>query len=390
MIALRRVLPYIDYEHSFIPYETLVNLNITMADFLEALREVEPSTTREVYVEISETTWDDVGGMEDVKEILTESVEWPLRFPEIYTNAKVEMPRGVLLAGPPGSGKTMLARALAHQCEASFISIKGPELLSKWVGETEKGIREVFRRAKQAAPCIIFFDELDGLATRRGGMGSDGGVGDRLLTQMLSEMDGIEGRAGVLVLGATNRPELLDPALMRPGRFDLIVELRYPNEEERQAIFAIHTKGRPLADDISLEELARLTDKRSGADIESICHRAALLALREWIAPRLNLGRVKISEAGENGEKPQPPTPSLIAMNDAGVTAQYQIRMEHLARAINEQRERYISLNAGEETQKKQEEGRQRLLEMAANYGPGAKKPLRGFRGWLARIFGAA
>ncbi|MGH2481812.1 MAG: ATP-binding protein, partial [Ktedonobacteraceae bacterium] len=342
-----------------------------------------------VYVEISETSWDDVGGMEDVKEALTESVEWPLRFPEIYDNAKVEMPRGVLLSGPPGSGKTMLARALAHQCEASFISIKGPELLSKWVGETEKGIREVFRRAKQAAPCIVFFDELDGLATRRGGMSADGGVGDRLLTQLLSEMDGIEGRAGVLVLGATNRPDVLDPALMRPGRFDLVVELRYPNEEERQAIFAIHTRGRPLADDVSLEEMASLTDKRSGADIESICHRAALLALREWISPRLKLGRVQISEASENGEKAPVPTQSLIAMNDAGWTAQYQMRMEHFARAINEQRERYASMNAGEEAQKKQEEGRQRLLEMAANYGPGGAKP-RGFRGWLARLFGLA
>lgn len=386
MIALRRVLPYIDYEHSYIPYETLVNLTITMADFQDALREVEPSTTREVYVEISETSWDDIGGMEDVKEMLTESVEWPLRFPEIYTSAKVEMPRGVLLSGPPGSGKTMLARALAHQCEASFISIKGPELLSKWVGETEKGIREVFRRAKQAAPCIVFFDELDGLATRRGGMSADGGVGDRLLTQLLSEMDGIEGRAGVLVLGATNRAELLDTALMRPGRFDLVVELRYPNEEERQAIFAIHTKGRPLANDISLAELAKLTEQRSGADIESICHRAALLALREWIAPRLT-GRVQVSEANEQSEKV--PTSSLIPMNDdPGVTAQYQIRMEHLTQAIREQRERYTSLNASTEAQKKQEEGRQRLLEMAANYGPDAQKPLRGFRRWLARIFG--
>lgn len=398
MIALRRVLPHIDYEHSYIPYETLVNLNITMADFQDALREVEPSTTREVYVEISETSWDDIGGMEDVKEILTESVEWPLRFPEIYTSARVEMPRGVLLSGPPGSGKTMLARALANQCEASFISIKGPELLSKWVGETEKGIREVFRRAKQAAPCIVFFDELDGLASRRGAMSADGGVGDRLLTQLLSEMDGIEGRAGVLVLGATNRPDVLDPALLRPGRFDMIVELRYPNTEERQAIFAIHTRGRPLANDVSLEELATLTEKRSGADIEAICHRAALLALREWITPRLNLGRVQISEAGEHTEQPQTAASASASMSitsgtlseTSTLTAQYQIRMEHFARAVNEQRERYASLTAGEQIQKKQEEGRQRLLEMAADYGPGGQKPLRGFRLWLARLFGFA
>ncbi|HET8843078.1 MAG TPA: AAA family ATPase, partial [Ktedonobacteraceae bacterium] len=389
MIALRRVLPHIDYENSYIPYETLVNLNITMADFQEALREVEPSTTREVYVEISETSWDDIGGMEDVKETLTESVEWPLRFPEIYNSAKVEMPRGILLSGPPGSGKTMLARALANQCEASFISIKGPELLSKWVGETEKGIREVFRRAKQAAPCIVFFDEIDGLATRRGGTGADGGAGDRLLTQLLTEMDGIEGRAGVIVLAATNRAELIDPALLRPGRFDMVVELRYPNEEERQAIFAVHTRGRPLAEDVSLEELAHLTDKRSGADIESICHRAALLALREWITPRLNVGRVQISETKEEDDgaqtTPHPDTSGALSNESGPITAQYQIRMTHFARALNELRERYQSFEVGAESQKKQEEGRQRLLEMAANYGPSGQKQPKGFRLWLAR-----
>lgn len=394
MIALRRVLPHIDYENSYIPYETLVNLNITMADFQEALREVEPSTTREVYVEISETSWDDIGGMEDVKETLTESVEWPLRFPEIYNNAKVEMPRGVLLSGPPGSGKTLLARALAHQCEASFISIKGPELLSKWVGETEKGIREVFRRAKQAAPCIVFFDEIDGLATRRGA-NIDGGAGDRLLTQLLTEMDGIEGRAGVIVLAATNRAELIDPALMRPGRFDMVVELRYPNEEERLAIFAVHTRGRPLAEDVSLEELARLTDKRSGADIESICHRAALLALREWITPRLNIGRVQISETKEESGEAHAQiaaSGSNEALSDehGSITAQYQIRLSHFLQAFNEQQDRYQSFAANAEAQKKQDEGRQRLLEMAANYGPGGQKPLKGFRLWLARLFGLA
>ena len=397
MVALRRVLPHIDYEHGYIPYETLVNLNITMADFQEALREIEPSTTREVYVEISETSWDDIGGMEDAKELLTESVEWPLRYPEVYANAKVEMPRGVLLSGPPGSGKTLLARALARQCEASFISIKGPELLSKWVGETEKGIREVFRRAKQAAPCIVFFDEIDGLAPRRGGIGADGHMGDRLLTQLLAEMDGIEGRAGVIVLAATNRSELLDPALMRPGRFDLVVELRFPNAEERLSIFAVHTRGRPLAADVSLEELARLTEGRSGADIEAICHRAAMLALREWITPRLNIGRVQISEASDEREKavvqtaPTPPVNSTGALSDTGtLTAQYQMRMEHFMHALDEQNERYASMIAQSEAQKKRDEGRERLLEMAANYGPGGKKPLRGFRLWLARLFGLA
>src|SRR6266699_2379655 len=295
MIALRRVLPHIDYQRAYIPYETLVNLNITMADFQAALREVEPSTTREVYVEFSETTWNDIGGLEKPKELLTEGVEWPLRYPEVYTNAKVEPPRGVLLAGPPGSGKTLIARALANQCEANFISIKGPELLSKWVGESEKGIREVFRRAKQAAPCIVFFDELDALAPHRGG-DIDGHVGDRVIAQLLTEMDGVEGRAGVIVVAATNRPELIDTALLRPGRFDLVVELAHPNEIERRAIFAIHTKGRPLAPEITMEELASLTEGRSGADIEAICRRAALLGLREWIAPKLTIGRVQVTE----------------------------------------------------------------------------------------------
>src|SRR6266851_2692841 len=291
MIALRRVLPHIDYERGYIPYETLVNLYITMADFQAALREIEPSTTREVYVEVSETTWDDIGGLERPKELLTEGVEWPLRYPEVYANAKVEAPRGVLLAGPPGSGKTLIARALANQCEANFISIKGPELLSKWVGESEKGVREVFRRAKQAAPCIVFFDELDAIASRRG-IEIDGQVANRMIAQLLTEMDGIEGREGVIVVAASNRADLIDTALLRPGRFDLIVELGYPNESERRTIFSIHTRGRPLDPEISLGDLARLTERRSGADIEAICRRASLLAMREWIAPRLNLHRV--------------------------------------------------------------------------------------------------
>src|SRR5438876_4088347 len=278
MIALRRVLPHMDYPRGYSPYETLVNLNITMADFQAALREIEPSTTREVYVEVSGTTWGEIGGLEKTKELLTECVEWPLRYPAVYANVKVEAPRGVLLSGPPGSGKTLIARALANQCEASFISIKGPELLSKWVGEAEKGIREIFRHAKQAAPCIVFFDEIDSLAPRRGGE-LDGHVGDRVIAQLLTEMDGIEGRTGVIVVAATNRSELIDPALLRPGRFDLVVELEYPDEEERTAIFAVHTRGKPLAPEISMEELAQLTPGRSGADIEAICRRASLLAL---------------------------------------------------------------------------------------------------------------
>ena len=400
MIALRRVLPHIDYQRAYIPYETLVNLNITMADFQAALREVEPSTTREVYVEFSETTWNDIGGLEKTKAMLTEGVEWPLRFPEIYANAKVEAPRGVLLSGPPGSGKTLIARALANQCEANFISIKGPELLSKWVGESEKGIREVFRRAKQAAPCIVFFDELDALAPRRAGGELDGQVGNRVIAQLLTEMDGIEGREGVIVLAATNRSELIDPALLRPGRFDLVVELEYPTEEERSAIFAVHTRGKPLVPEITMQELAQLTPGRSGADIEAICRRASLLALREWIAPRLSVGHVQVTEETEGNE------PSSTAETEAEIKAEtktetakedsfpalpntrFLIRPEHFARAIDEQRERYAVQAEAEETISRREEGRQRLIEMASSYSTDGKPPLRGFRLWLARLFG--
>jgi transitional endoplasmic reticulum ATPase len=401
MIALRRVLPHIDYQRGYIPYETLVNLNITMADFQAALREIEPSTTREVYVEVSETTWDDIGGLEQAKALLTEGVEWPLRYPEVYANAKVEPPRGVLLAGPPGSGKTLIARALANQCEANFISIKGPELLSKWVGESEKGVREVFRRAKQAAPCIVFFDELDALAPRRSGAETDGQVGNRVIAQLLTEMDGIEGREGVIVLAATNRPELIDPALLRPGRFDMVVELDYPNETERYAIFAVHTRGRPLAPEITMEELASLTPGRSGADIEAICRRAALLALREWIAPKLGMAYVQVTEATDEAASTTP-NEHETAEETTGETGKgtgeattpsqpatrFQIRPEHFARAIDEQRERYAVQDEAEEAIARKEEGRQRLLEMAASYAPAAQPLRRGFRYWLARLLG--
>ena len=392
MIALRRVLPHIDYERGYIPYETLVNLYITMADFQVALREIEPSTTREVYVEVSETTWDDIGGLERPKDLLTEGVEWPLRYPEVYANAKVEAPRGVLLAGPPGSGKTLIARALANQCEANFISIKGPELLSKWVGESEKGVREVFRRAKQAAPCIVFFDELDAIAPRRSGADIDGQVGNRVIAQLLTEMDGIEGRAGVIVLAATNRLELIDPALLRPGRFDMVVELEYPDENARRAIFAVHTRGKPLSPEITMEELANLTPGRSGADIEAICRRAALLALREWIAPKLGMARVQITEAKEeaNTATQQESQPAAEEATQQVPPARFQIRPEHFAQAIDEQRERYAVQDEAEDAVVRREEGRQRLLEMAANYNSDRKPPRRGFRYWLARLLGLA
>ena len=399
MIALRRVLPHIDYERGYIPYEILVNLNITMADFQAALREIEPSATREVYVEVSDTSWEDIGGLEQVKATLTEGVEWPLRFPELYANAKIEPPRGVLLSGPSGSGKTLLARALANQCEANFISIKGPELLSKWVGESEKGIREVFRRAKQAAPCLVFFDEIDAIASRRG-IEIDGQVANRMIAQLLTEMDGIEGREGVIVVAASNRADLIDTALLRPGRFDLIVELGYPNESERRTIFSIHTRGRPLDPEISLEELARLTERRSGADIEAICRRASLLAMREWIAPRLNLHRVEVTEATGEGEfleegaqfiapggNLETPADEKTEPVSRLTLSQFQIRQEHFIQAIDEQNERYAAQKETEEAQARKEVGRQRLIEMAEGFTADGKPRLGGFRLWLARLF---
>jgi transitional endoplasmic reticulum ATPase len=312
-----------------------------------------------------------------------------LRFPEIYANAKVEAPRGILLIGPPGSGKTLIARALVNQCEASFISIKGPELLSKWVGESEKGIREIFRRAKQAAPCIVFFDELDALAPRRG-YGNDSNVGDRVIAQLLTEMDGIEGREGVIVLAATNRSELIDPALLRPGRFDLAVELQLPDEAERQAIFDVHLKDRPIAPEVRIAELAQQTASRSGADIEAICRRASLLALREWITPRLGPGQVQITQVDEN-DVASPAIENVTVINQPATPippTPLVIRPEHFTRAIEEQRERYVVQAAAEKEHARQERGKQRLIEMAAGKDPADRPPLRGFRLWLARLFG--
>jgi len=400
MIALRRVLPHIDYERGYIPYETLVNLIITMADFQAALREIEPSTTREVYVEVSETSWDDIGGLTKAKATLTEGVEWPIRFPELYESAKIEAPRGVLLSGPPGTGKTLLARALANQCEASFISIKGPELLSKWIGESEKGIREVFRRAKQAAPCIVFFDEIDAIAARRG-IEIDGHAVDRVIAQLLTEMDGIEGRTGVIVVAATNRSDLIDTALLRPGRFDLVIELDYPDQSERSTIFGIHTKDRPVDPEISIEELARLTEGRNGADIEAICRRASLLAMREWIAPRLNMQHVEVIEATEDDfsstvsastadsmTSPEAHLQQIQSTLTSALHVQFQIRRNHFLQAIDEQNVRYTAQTAVEQARSRKETGRQRLIEMAADLNTNEKPRLRGFRLWLARLFG--
>ncbi len=283
MICLRRIMPQIDFASANIPYETLASLEVHMADFLHALQEVEPSAIREVFVEVPDVHWHDVGGLETVKCQLIESVEWPLKYAEVFEEAGVKPPKGILLTGPPGCGKTLLAKAVANESQVNFISVKGPALLSKYVGESEKGVREVFKKAKQAAPCILFFDEIDALVPARGSGASDSHVSERVISQFLTEMDGVEELTDVLVLGASNRPDLLDPALRRPGRFDIIVEIPVPDQKGRLEIFQIGLGGKPLAEDVSLEQLAALTDTFTGAEIQGVCRRAALAAIREVI-----------------------------------------------------------------------------------------------------------
>jgi transitional endoplasmic reticulum ATPase len=282
MSALRRIMPKIDFEMSDVPYEALLKLEITMDHFLEAMKEIEPSAIREVFVEVPHVSWSDVGGLDDVKQELKEAIEWPLKYPEVFAQAGAHPPKGILLHGKPGTGKTLLAKAIATESGVNFISIKGPQLINRYVGESERGVRETFRKAKQAAPVILFFDEIESLIPRRGSSG-DGQVTERVISQFLTEMDGIEELKGVVVLAATNRPDLIDPAMLRSGRFDLIFELPAPDEETREQIFAIHTKNKPLAEDIDLRQLARQMEQSTGSDIESVCRRASMLAIREHI-----------------------------------------------------------------------------------------------------------
>ena len=281
MLCLRRLLPAIDFSSGQIPYETLRALEVRMGDFEAALREVEPSAIREVFVEVPNVGWDDVGGLDDIKRELIESVEWPLKHAEIFKTAGVKPPRGILLSGAPGCGKTLLAKAVASQTQVNFISVKGPGLLSKYVGESERGVREIFRKAKQAAPCIIFFDEIDALVPARGTGGNDSGTTERVIGQFLAEMDGVEEMNGVLVLGATNRPDILDPALLRPGRFDIQLEIPLPDLRGRREIFRIALRDKPATPEVSADSLAMKSEGFTGAEIQGACTRAARTALRE-------------------------------------------------------------------------------------------------------------
>jgi transitional endoplasmic reticulum ATPase len=289
MRSLRRILPEIDLEAEKIPVEVLQKIVITDEDFKDALKEVRPSALREVLVQVPNVSWEDVGGLESLKEELHEAVEWPLKHKEAFEHTDVTPPKGVLLHGPPGTGKTLIAKAVAHNTESNFISIKGPELLSKWVGESEKGVREVFRKARQASPCIIFLDEIDALVPSRSSGSSDSHVTERVVSQLLTEIDGLEELHNVLVIGATNRVDLVDNALLRPGRFDRILEVPLPDAKGRENIFKIHTKKKPLAKDVNFVKLVDTTDGFSGAEIEGVCNRAAMSAIRRYVNKNVKL-----------------------------------------------------------------------------------------------------
>jgi len=297
MRALRKILPEIDLDEEKISSEILQKIQITSEDFSEALKEVRPSALREVQVQIPNVSWDDVGGLDELKEELREAIEWPIKYKDAYNYVDVETPKGILLHGPPGTGKTLIAKALAKMTESNFISIKGPELLSKWVGESEKGVREIFRKARQAAPCIIFLDEVDALVPRRGSGSSDSHVTENVVSQILTEIDGLEELHNVLIIGATNRLDIVDEALLRPGRFDRIIEVPNPDAKGRKHIFEIHTKKKPLESDVNLAKLVEITDGFSGAEIAAVANRAALTALKRYVVGKSeNIKEIKIAQ----------------------------------------------------------------------------------------------
>ena len=305
MLSIREILPQIDLDEP-IPLEILNKLQIKMRHFLDALNSIEPSALREVFITQPTETWDDVGGLEEAKQQLREIIEWPLKYPKFYEYMKSKPPNGILLFGLPGTGKTLMAKALAHETEVNFISVKGPEFLSKWVGESAKAVRETFRKARVAAPCIIFFDEIDAIATRRSEASSTRVV-EQVVAQLLTEMDGLEGLKGVILIAATNRPDMLDPAILRSGRFGRHVEVPLPNLKSRIKIFQIHLNGKPLDENININKLAERLERFTGADISGVCEEATLLAIRKGVYDNSidpqdpeSFKKVKISEAEFN------------------------------------------------------------------------------------------
>jgi transitional endoplasmic reticulum ATPase len=299
MHSLRRIVPEMDLEMESIPMEILNRINVRKEDFFAALREMQPSSLREVLIESPNLRWDDIGDLEDAKRELREAVEWPLKYAGLFDYMNATPPKGILLYGGPGTGKTMLAKAVATESEANFINVKGPEFLSKWVGESEKAVRETFRKARQAAPCIVFMDEIDSIAPTRGG-GFDGHVTERVISQLLTEMDGLESLHNVVVIAATNRPDMIDPALMRPGRFDRLVHIPMPDLEGRKKILEIHLKNKPLATDVDVADLAKRTGGYSGADLSALVNEGIMLAIRAIVAKGGDLSKDSLQKERVN------------------------------------------------------------------------------------------
>ena len=327
MRSLRRILPEINMEQTKIPVEVLNKIKITHRDFEDALKDVQPSALREVHVQRPNVTWDQIGGLNEVKAELEEAIEWPLKYADLFDQADVKPPKGLLLYGPPGTGKTMIAKAVAATSEANFISIKGPELISKWVGESEKAVRETFRKARQASPCVIFFDELDAVAPRRGGSEGDSHVTERVISQMLTELDGLEDLKGVVVIGATNRPDIIDEALLRPGRFDRILEVPVPDKESRREILKIHTSKKPLDHDtVNIDKLVDLTDGYTGADIAAMVNAAAMSAIKEHMMTSVN-------KENETKEEARAKTREYIKENEQQ-KPKLKISMNHFESAL--------------------------------------------------------
>ena len=303
MHALRRIRPQLDLESDEIDADVLNSIQVTENDLKQALKGIEPSALREVFVEVPDVTWGEVGGLETTKERLRETIQWPLEYPEVFDQLDMAAAKGVLMYGPPGTGKTLLAKAVANESESNFISIKGPELLNKYVGESEKGVREVFSKARENAPTIVFFDEIDSIATERGGGATDSGVGERVVSQLLTELDGLEALEDVVVIATTNRPDLIDSALLRPGRLDRHVHVPVPDEDARRKILDVHTEHKPLADDVDLAAIARRTEGYVGADLEAVAREASMCASREFVGSvtreevRESVGNVRVTMA---------------------------------------------------------------------------------------------
>ena len=330
MRSLRRIIPEINLKETKIPANVLNKIKITNQDFDDALKDVHPSAMREVLVQKPNIGWNDIGGINNVKEELKEAIEWPLKHADLFTKADIKPPKGILLYGLPGTGKTLLAKAVASTSESNFISIKGPELLSKWVGESEKGIREIFRKARQAAPCVIFFDEIDAIAPRRSGTnGGDSHVTERLVSQMLTEIDGLEDLKGVVIIGATNRPDIIDEALLRPGRFDRLLEIPIPDKDARKQILQIHLKKKPLGADVNIDKLVDLTDRYTGAEIEALVNAAAIAAVREYIIAK---------EQKSNKEKDtntEPPSGMKEKYDNDKKEEELEISMKHFKSSLS-------------------------------------------------------